>query len=134
MASEDLNLINLWRQGDQNAARQIVDGYIDRLLGLARRHLHQRVMSRVDPEDIVQSALRTFFARARDGQFVFTEQDDLCKLLVRITLNKTLRQVAFHKAAKRDPSQEVPRDENHGNRIASLLGSEPAPDAEVAFL
>jgi RNA polymerase sigma-70 factor (ECF subfamily) len=134
MSSEDLNLINLWRKGDENAARIIVDGYVDRLQALARRHLHQRVMARVDPEDIVQSAFRTFFARAKAGQFVFSEQDDLCKLLVRITLNKTLRQVAFHKAAKRDPCQEAPRDEHHTDRIASLLGAEPSPEAQVAFL
>src|SRR5262245_19266678 len=103
---EEQALIELWRKGDENAARQIVDRYIDRLLLLARRHLSQRLASRVDPEDIVQSVFRTFFLRAREGQFTFADQDDLCKLLVRITLHKTLRQVAFHKAAKRDPGLE----------------------------
>src|SRR5262245_6951733 len=96
-------LIDMWRKGDENAARQIVDQYIDRLLVLARGHLHQRLRSRIDPEDIVQSVFRTFFTRLKDGQFVFAEQDDLLKLLVRITLNKTLRQIAYHKAAKRNP-------------------------------
>src|SRR4051794_28405516 len=94
--SGEQNLIDLWRKGDENAARQIVEGYLDRLVILARRHLHQRLAPRVDPEDIVQSVFRTFFSRVKDGQFVFSEQDDLTKLLVRITMNKTLRQVAFH--------------------------------------
>jgi len=127
-------LIDLWRKGDENAARQIVDQYIDRLLVLARGHLHQRLRGRIDPEDIVQSVFRTFFSRVKDGQFVFAEQDDLLKLLVRITLNKTLRQVAFHKAAKRDPGLETSNDEHHHERLQALLDGEPTAEATVAFL
>ena len=113
MAPEEKVLIEMWRQGDEDAARQIVDRYIGQLLALARRHLSQRLAGRVDPEDVVQSVFRTFFVRVKEGQFVFAEQDDLCKLLVRITLHKTLRQVAFHKAAKRDPSLETEQGEHH---------------------
>ena len=134
MAPEEKVLIDLWRQGDQDAARQIVERYIDRLLVLARRRISQRLASRVDAEDIVQSVFRTFFGRLKDGQFVFADQDDLCKLLVRITLHKTLRQVAFHKAAKRDPSLETEQGEHHREQLLALLDAEPTPDATVAFL
>src|SRR5438876_9981826 len=119
--SGEKQLIDLWRQGDENAARQIVEGYLDRLVILARRHLHQRLAPRIDPEDIVQSVFRTFFTRVKDGQFVFAEQDDLLKLLVRITLNKTLRQIAYHKAAKRNPGVETGNDEHHHERLQALL-------------
>jgi len=131
---EEHALIELWRKGDQNAARQIVERYVDRLVTLARRRLSQRLASRVDPEDIVQSAFRSFFARAREGRFVFAEQDDVCKLLVRITLHKTLRQVAFHKAAKRDPSAETEQGEHHHETLLAVLDGEPTPEATVAFL
>jgi RNA polymerase sigma-70 factor (ECF subfamily) len=131
---EEQALISLWRQGDQDAARQIVDRYIDRLLLLARRRISQRLSSRVDAEDIVQSVFRTFFHRVKEGQFAFAEQDDLCKLLVRITLHKTLRQVAFHKAAKRDPSQETDQGEHHSEQLMALLDNEPTPEATVAFV
>jgi len=131
---EEQVLIDLWRQGDEEAARQIVDRYVDRLLALSRRHISQRLASRVDPEDIVQSVFRTFFCRLKQGRFVFAEQDDLCKLLVRITLHKTLRQVAFHKAAKRDPSQETSQGEHHREELLALLDQEPTPEATVAFL
>jgi RNA polymerase sigma-70 factor, ECF subfamily len=134
MAPEEKVLIDLWRQGDQDAARQIVERYIDRLLLLARRRISQRLASRVDAEDIVQSVFRTFFGRLKDGQFVFADQDDLCKLLVRITLHKTLRQVAFHKAAKRDPGMETDQGEHHREQLLALLDAEPTPDATVAFL
>jgi RNA polymerase sigma-70 factor, ECF subfamily len=132
--SGEKHLIDLWRQGDENAARQIVEGYLDRLVILARRHLHQRLAPRIDPEDIVQSVFRTFFSRVKDGQFVFSEQDDLTKLLVRITLNKTLRQVAFHRAAKRNPGLETANDEGHHDRLQGLLAVEPTPEATVAFI
>lgn len=131
---EEQMLVDLWRQGDQGAARQIVDRYIDRLVILARRRLSQRMAARIDPEDIVQSVFRTFFIRVKEGQFAFAEQDDLCKLLVRITLHKTLRQVAFHKAAKRDPNHETEQGEHHQERLLSLLDEEPTAEATVAFL
>src|SRR5438552_5248088 len=134
MAPEEKVLIDLWRQGDQDAARQIVERYVDRLLLLARRRISQRLASRVDAEDIVQSVFRTFFGRLKDGQFVFADQDDLCKLLVRITLHKTLRQLAFHKAAKRDPGMETDQGEHHRERLLALLDGEPTPEATVAFL
>ena len=132
--TEEQALVDLWRQGDEEAARQIVHRYMDRLLMLARRRISQRLASRVDPEDIVQSVFRTFFVRLKDGRFVFAEQDDLCKLLMRITLHKTLRQVAFHKAAKRDPTLEAERGEHHQEQLLALLGREPTPEAAVAFL
>jgi RNA polymerase sigma-70 factor (ECF subfamily) len=131
---EEQALIELWRHGDQDAARQIVERYIDRLLDLARRRLSQRLAGRVDPEDIVQSAFRTFFGRLRKGQFTFAEHDDLGKLLIRITLHKTLRQVAFHTAAKRDAGMEVPQGSDARSHLMTVLDREPTPEAAVAFL
>ena len=131
---EDQVLIDLWRQGDEDAARQIFNRYVGRLLQLARRHLSQRLAGRVDPEDIVQSVFRTFFGRLKEGQFAFDGQDDLCKLLVRITIHKTLRQVAFHKAAKRDPSLETEQGQHHRDQLLGLLDREPTPEAMVTFL
>ena len=131
--TEEQALVDLWRQGDEEAARQIVHRYMDRLLMLARRRISQRLASRVDPEDIVQSAYRTFFRRVKEGQFVFAQQDDLCKLLMRITLHKTLRRIAFHKAAKRDPSHEADQGEHHRERLLTLLDREPTPEAKCEF-
>src|SRR5437868_15033379 len=104
--SQDQSLIERCRSGDQEAARKLFDAYVERLVALARRRISQRLASRVDPEDIVQSVFRTFFGRVKAGQFHIEDQDDLCKLLMRITVHKTLRQVAHHKAAKRHPTHE----------------------------
>src|ERR1051326_9470242 len=82
-------LITLCRQGDNKAAQLLFDRYVERLHALARRRISQRLSSRVDPEDIVQSVFRTFFGRLKEGQFKIDDQDDLCRLLVRIDRKST---------------------------------------------
>ena len=99
---EEQALINLWRQGDEDAARQIVERYIDRLLVLARRRISQRLASRVDAEDIVQSVFRIFFTAASQGLYDVPAGEDLWKLLLVIALNKIRAEGVFHQAAKRD--------------------------------
>ena len=89
--SDSRVLADRCRAGDAAAARELFDRYVDRLVAVARRRLSRPITSRVDPEDIVQSVFRTFFGRLRAGQFHLDQQNDVCKLLVRITVNKTLR-------------------------------------------
>jgi RNA polymerase sigma-70 factor (ECF subfamily) len=133
-ALPDQLLASYCRAGDEAAARQLFDKYLERLVALARRRISQRLASRVDPEDIVQSVFRTFFARLRAGEFQFADQDDLCKLLMRITVHKTLRQVAFHQAAKRNPGMEKGQQDASDDRMLAVLDSEPTPEATVAFV
>jgi len=132
--SESRVLVDRCRRGDGEAARELFDRYVDRLLAVARRRLTRPITSRVDPEDVVQSVFRTFFGRLRAGQFHLDQQDDLCKLLVRITVNKTLQQIAFQKAAKRDPGQEAHADNAEQEQVLGLLAREPAPEDAAAFL
>ena len=127
-------LVERWRAGDQEAARLLFDRYVDRLAALARQRISLRLAARVDAEDIVQSVFRTFFGRLREGQYHITDQEDVCKLLVRITVHKTLRQVEFHCAARRDPGQETPLGDQPQERLMELLGHEPSPEAAVTFL
>src|SRR5262249_13318250 len=131
---EDRSLLKLWQAGDESAARQIFDRYAERLLALARRRISQRLASRVDPEDVVQSVFRTFFDRAKAGQFQIEDPNDICKLLARITVHKTLRQIAFHKAAKRDPSLEAGQGSENQDRLLEVLDREPTPEAANAFV
>ena len=131
---DDRVLMELWRAGDEHAAQQLFETYVDRLVALARRRISQRLAGRVDPEDVVQSVFRTFFHRAKEGQFHIADQDDLCKLLMRITVHKTLRKVAFHKAAKRDLNLEMGQGAEPQEQIEQLLDREPTPDEAVTFL
>lgn len=129
-------LAELYRAGNDDAARKLFERYVDRLVAVARRRLslHRPLKRRVDPEDIVQSAFRSFFGRLRAGQFHIEEQDDLCKLLVRITVRKALRQITYQRAAKRDPGLEAPVKQGDDDLAVRLLAHEPGPEEEVAFL
>src|SRR5260370_14492901 len=132
-AHESKVLVSRWRAGDQDAAKELFDRYASRLVALARKQISQRLASRVDPEDVVQSVFRTFFERVKAGQFRIEEQDDLGKLLVRITVHKTLRKVQFHQAAKRDPRLERLPGEETGEDGIDGLDPEPTPQAATAF-
>jgi DNA-directed RNA polymerase specialized sigma24 family protein len=55
-------------------------------------------------------------------------------LLVRLTVNKALRQVAHHRAAKRDPGKEVAHGSDDGDILANLTAHEPSPEVEIAVL
>ncbi len=93
-----------------------------------------RMNSRVDPEDVVQSVFRTFFSRMKNDQFEIHAEDDLFKLLVRITVHKTLRQIAHHKAAKRDPSQEMGQGSDANEMLMQAMAAEPTPETVVTFM
>ena len=92
------------------------------------------MVSRIDPEDVIQSAFRTFFSRVRNDEFTFEGQSDLFKLLVRLTVNKTLRQIAHHRAAKRDPGKEAGQGSSADDVFRALAACEPSPDVEVALV
>ena len=101
-------LLDRWQNGDEQAAEILYQRYAKRLSALAEAQLSERLGRRVGSDDIVQSVLRTFFRRARDGQFSIDHSGSLWRLLVTITLNKIRRQSEHHHAAKRDVNSELP--------------------------
>lgn len=132
--TDDRVLIEQFKAGSESAARELFDRYCERLMRLARRRIGQRMTSRVDPEDVIQSAFRTFFTRVRKDEFKFEGENDLFKLLVRLTVHKTLRQVAFHRAAKRNPELEAAQASDAYELLQQLTDSDPPPEVEVALV
>src|SRR5262249_61833539 len=90
---DDASLLARWREGDQQAAAEIFRRYVGRLIGIVQARLSAKLARRVDPEDVVQSAYRSFFAGARNGQYDLPLGRDLWRLLVAITLHKLPDQV-----------------------------------------
>ncbi len=112
MEQASTELVDRWRQGDHQAANELYQRYVERLSGIVTAQLADRLRSRTDADDVLQSACRSFFRRVKDGQFEFDADDDVWKLLVTISLNKLRSQVRKHSAAKRDAAQEVSRSNN----------------------
>jgi RNA polymerase sigma factor (sigma-70 family) len=94
--------------GTQSAAAAVFDRYAADLVGLAERQIAGNLRPKFDGEDVVQSALRSFFLRQQEGQFELTSWDSLWGLLVRITLRKCGRREVFWTAARRDYRRERP--------------------------
>ena len=104
-------LLDRFRAGDPLAAEELFARYVDGLTRLARSRLAPRIARRTDPEDIVLSAYRSFFLRARDGQFTLQRSGDLWRLLVEMTLHKLYRTVKHHQAEKRSVRREQPLED-----------------------
>src|SRR6516162_8959719 len=101
MEEPSANLVARWQQGDQQAALELFERFAERLIALARSRLSAQVARRLDAEDVVQSAYRSFFEGARDGRYAIHHSGDLWRLLAAITLHKTKHQARHHHAAKR---------------------------------
>jgi len=105
--STNHNLLDRWQQGDEAAAQVLVDRYMARLTALARSRLSRKLSRRLDPEDIVLSAWRSFFVATRNGRVTVPDDDDLWPFLLTLTLRKLTRQVDSHTAQRRDLNVEV---------------------------
>jgi RNA polymerase sigma-70 factor (ECF subfamily) len=129
------NLVERWRAGDKQAATQLFERYADRLIALARSRLPPKLSQRVDPEDVVQSVYRSFFAETRDGRYDFQRGGDLWRLLVTMTLHKLQNQVKHNCREKRsvDREQRFGSEDSLLRLQADVVHREPSP-IEAAVL
>jgi len=112
----------------------LFERYAHRLVALASARLDARLRSKVDAEDVVQSALRTFCRRAAKGELRTTHEGGLWALLVRITLCKCHAQADHFFAACRDVRREDATGETARTGPAEVCAPEPTPDEAVALL
>ena len=94
---------------------------------MVEREMNQRFKRREDPEDVVQSAFRTFYRRNAKGEFHIDSSVDLWRLLETITHHKLLKHIEYHEALKRKNKSEEYIDDDE------FYGSEPTPqEAAIA--
>lgn len=122
------NLPELLRQGDPSAGALLWQRYAERLIALAQQHLDGRLRSKVDPEDVLQSVLRSFCRRHAEGQWDINDENGLWRLLVLITIRKCHRRLEEFLTAQRDVRREVAAEE-----APPLVDPEPTPE-EAALL
>ena len=92
------DLLARHRANDPAAAEALFRRYAERLTQLARGRLSRKLSARVDAEDVVLSAWRSFFRLADAGDVALRQSGDLWRLLVRITLRKVYRSARRHRA------------------------------------
>jgi len=98
----DAQLLQEIQDGKEMAAEELFRRYAPRMLAFARKRWSAALASRLDPDDVVQSAFRSFFREASKGMYELSQEDDLWNLLMVICLNKIRVQYSRHCAAKRD--------------------------------
>jgi RNA polymerase sigma factor (sigma-70 family) len=127
-------LMDRLKAGEDEAARQVFERFAARLVGLAKVSLDARLAQKVDPEDLVQSAYKSFFVRHRDGDVLVGGWDGLWGLLTLITLRKCADRAEYYRAAKRDVRREVSGRPDDSSPVIDLaLDRDPRPD-EAAVL
>jgi RNA polymerase sigma-70 factor (ECF subfamily) len=122
------------RTQDDTAARELFARFANQLVALAHRHVGAGLRHKVDPEDVVQSAYKSFFFRYGAGNLDVVNWNSLWGLLTLITVRKCAERAAYHRAECRDAAREVSltrRDEAAPH--LEPFGREPTP-LEAAVL
>ena len=125
------------RAGDPVVLQDFWNRYGGMLHEVAEKHLAGGLRRRVGPEDVVQSACRTFFRRAQGGQFQLPDAESLWRLLCTITITKIREQARFHLRKRRGVDQEQPLAPTSGDESSASIGfaapgPTPAQAAEFA--
>ena len=120
------------KTGDPDAAAEIFGRFSRRLIGLARDHLSSRLRQKVDPEDVLQSAFRSFFRRHASGEFALQDWDGMWALLAVITLRKCGHQAEHYLAMCRDINREqTPIVTEESRAHWEAIAREPTPTEAV---
>ena len=129
--SESVLLLERFRAGEDQAATELFERFAKRLASLVQSRLSKKLARRLDAEDVVLSAYRSFFVRARAGRFAIDEAGDLWRLLAQITLNKLYRSAEWNNAARRTPDRESGNMADLANQAIDAAAS-PELDVVVA--
>ncbi len=101
----------------EEAERQIFARYFQKLVVIAIHNLSPHIQRRTGPDDVAQSAMKSFFIRNRKGAYDLESRDELMKLLAKITLNKVRGVARWHQSQKRDVDRDRPfEQDNSGGR------------------
>jgi RNA polymerase sigma-70 factor (ECF subfamily) len=119
---------------DNAAAQELFVRFANQLIALAHRHINAGLRHKVDAEDVVQSAYKSFFVRYGAGKLDAGNWNSLWGLLTLITLRKCAERVAYHRAECRDAAREVSLQRgDDGEAWMDPFGREPTP-LEAAVL
>lgn len=123
------------RDGDQEASRTVFNRYAHRLVAMARKRLEPRIQQKEDPEDVVQSVFRSFFARYGAGTLSVEDWESLWSMLALLTARKCGRRARHYHTGRRDISREAPSaaTESQAGAPYSEPGDAPTPDEEAVL-
>lgn len=110
LSQSDKSLVLMIRDGNDEAAEVLYTRYAQRVLGLVQARMSERLRSKTEAEDIVQSAFRSIFRGVRSGQYDAPDGSTLWSLLAVISVNKLRRQANHLFAQRRDATRDIALD------------------------
>ena len=108
-------------------ASEVFRRYSIRLLHLANDRLGKDVRGKLSPEDVVQSAFKSFFRRLKDFRLERDGADAIWGLLSIITIRKCKKWDAFYRCDKRAVKRERPDDSRLAGQVRHT-STEPGPE------
>jgi len=102
------------------AAAAIWERYSSDLLQHAHKRMSAKIRQRTGSEDVVQDAFATFCRRFQAGEYSVADRDDLLRLLIGITIKKTLMTVRYHTQDKRSVVRENRMTPSNGRDEAGV--------------
>ncbi|MEM8680081.1 MAG: ECF-type sigma factor, partial [Planctomycetota bacterium] len=121
--------------GDEESAQRIWERYFEQLVRLAAQKLPQGVKREFDEEDVVLSAMVSFYDGVQRDRFPqLDDRNNLWALLVVITARKVSHRLRARSAQKRGGGkvrgESILGSPSHGDRPAleQVIGREPSPD------
>jgi len=146
---DEVDSITIWLSrlegttSERNLSAQLIwERYFQQLVRLARIQLGALPRRATDEEDVVLSAMNSFFQAAKSGRFPkLSDRNDLWRILVTITARKAIAHRRQQLASKRSAARTVAVseltvqfDSNRQVDLEQALGTEPTPElaAQVA--
>lgn len=120
-------------QGNLEAEQLLVNRFSRRLVRLAATRISEVFNSKIEPEDVVQSVFKSFFARHRRGSLDFTSWDDVWSFLACVTVRKCSEKANWFLRDKRNINRELSCAVGAENTHFQLASSEPSPDDVMMF-
>ncbi len=102
--------------------------YSSRLLQLAHDRLGRDIQGKISPEDVVQSAFKSFFRRLQRFNFVAGSNDSIWSLLSIITIRKCQKWNTFYRCEKRSIKREQKQAERSELVSSQPISKEPGPE------
>ena len=126
-------LLREWKSGDEQAAEVLLDRYSIRLVALVASRLNHRFQASIDPSEVVQSAMGSFFDAARHSRIQVSQSVSLWRLLATFARRKLARSIERQSAIKRGGDQLQLSLDRVKHKIASIHSMDGEDEAD-AFL
>ncbi len=120
-----LNMVARAREGDQEAVNDLYRLYAERLRGTVKRNLCDRLRSKIESEDLIQSVWKDVLSDMKD--FDYKGSDSFFKWLSFRILRKITDKGRYFAAGRRDVKREIPGDVDSPGHAAARSAGDPSP-------